>query len=372
MNKLATYIPALRSRKLLIVVVLAVVIAAGSVLIFGRFSTKAVATDLSVDTQKTQQPAAALTVAVATATHAQWPATLEASGTIAPWQEAVIGAQISGLRLAEIRVNVGDQVKRGQTLAIFDADLLLADEARLKASWQQAEANRQRAIQLKDSGGMSDQEILQYITQAEVAKAQLQSVQLQLRYAEVVAPDDGVISARSATLGAVSNTGQELFRMIRKNRLEWRGELSAAQLGQAKPGQEIGLALPDGSLATARVRKTAPSLDRQTRLGIVYADVDSGSAARAGMYVKGSIVLAQSPAIIVPAASVVIRDGRSYVPKMAEADRVALQVVTVGRRQGDFVEIASGIDVGDRVVAQGAGFLNDGDKVRVIVTAEKE
>ncbi|QHB55395.1 efflux RND transporter periplasmic adaptor subunit [Ralstonia solanacearum] len=355
-----TSTPAILGRKYLIPVALAAVVAAAGILFLAPRSTA---------TAAPEQPATALTVTVAAAAQAQWPVTLDASGAIAPWQEAVIGAQVSGLRLAEIRVNVGDVVKRGQVLAVFDADLLRADEARLKAAWEQAEANRQRALRLKGSGGMSEQEVLQYVTQAEVSKAQLRTTQLQLRYAEVTAPDDGVISARSATVGTVSNSGQELFRMIRQSRLEWRGELTAAQLAQVKPGQRISLALPDGTGATARVRQTAPSLDGQTRLGLVYADIEPGSAARAGMYAKGSVGLAQSPAVIVPAVSVVIRDGRSYVPKLAGADRVTLQAAAVGRRQGDAVEIVSGIAQGDKVVVQGAAFLNDGDVVRVAAAA---
>ena len=360
MNKPTPYTSAIFSRKVLIPIALSAVVAAAGLLFLAPHSAA---------TAAPEQPAAALTVTVAAAAQAQWPATLDASGAIAPWQEAAIGAQVAGLRLAEIRVNVGDEVKRGQVLAVFDADLLRADEARLKATWQQAEANRQRALQLKSSGGISQQDVLQYETQAEVSKAQLRTTQLQLRYAEVTAPDDGVISARSATVGTVSNSGQELFRMIRQSRLEWRGELTAAQLAQVKPGQRTGLALPDGSAATAKVRQTAPSLDGQTRLGLVYADLEPGSAARAGMYAKGSVVLAQSAAVIVPAVSVVIRDGRSYVPKLVGANRVTLQAVTVGRRQGDAVEIVSGVAPGDRVVVQGAAFLNDGDVVRVATAA---
>jgi RND family efflux transporter MFP subunit len=316
------------------------------------------------------QPAAALTVTVAAATEAQWPAVLEASGAIAPWQEAVIGAQVSGLRLADLRVNVGDRVKRGQVLASFDANLLRADEARLDATWQQAEANRQRALALKGSGGISEQDVLQYVTQANVAKAQLQSAQLQLRYAEVTAPDDGVISARSATVGAVSGTGQELFRMIRQSRLEWRGELTAEQLAQVKAGQRIGLALPDGTAAAAKVRQLAPGLDSQTRLGLVYADIEPGSSARAGMYAKGQLTLATRPAVTVPAVSVVVRDGRSYVPKLVDGDRISLQAVTVGRRQGEAVEILAGIHSGEKAAVQGAGFLNDGDRVRVVAAKD--
>lgn len=310
-------------------------------------------------------PVAALTVTLAAAGQAQWPTMLGASGAIAPWQEAVIGAQVAGLRLTDVRVNVGDRVRRGQVLAVFDTDMLRADEARLKASWQQAEANRQRALQLQGTGGISEQDVLQYVTQANMAKAQLDNAQLQVRYGQVTAPDDGIISARTATVGAVSGSGQELFRIIRQGRLEWRGELTAAQMAQIKTGQCIGLALPDGATASARVRQAAPSLDSQTRLGIVYADLEPGSTARAGMYAKGSVTLAQSTAVTVPAVSVIVRDGRSYVPKVSNDRRVSLQAVSVGRRQEGAVEILSGIKPGDQVAVQGAGFLNDGDIVRV-------
>lgn len=360
-NVLLARLPILGSKRLLIAS-LCVVAVAGAALFLATHS---------VATPAPTKPAAAMTVTVAPAAEAEWPVLLEASGAIAPWQEAVIGAQVSGLRLADIRVNVGDRVRRGQVLASFDADLLRADETRVKATSQQAEANRQRALMLKGTGGISEVEVLQYVTQADVAKAQLQTTQLQLRYAEVVAPDDGVISARSATLGAVSVSGQELFRMIRQSRLEWRGELTALQLAQIKPGQRVRVALPDGSTATAHVRQAAPSLDAQTRLGIVYADIDSGSGARAGVYAKGSVVLAQSRAVVVPVASLVIRDGRNYVLKLVGADRVARQAVTVGRRQNDGVEILAGITVGERVVVQGAGFLNDGDVVRVVPSTKE-
>ncbi|MQQ35941.1 efflux RND transporter periplasmic adaptor subunit [Pseudomonas sp. SZ57] len=311
------------------------------------------------------QPVAALTVTVTAATVLHWPSVIEASGSVAPWEEAVIGSQVSNLRLNDMRVNVGDYVKRGQLLATFDADLLSADESRLKANWREAESNRNRAVQLKGTGSMSDQEVLQYETQAEVDKALLTGTQLQLRYARVIAPDDGVISARTATVGAVYGNGQELFRLIRQSRLEWRGELNAAQLTSIKAGQHITLDLPDGSAATATVRELAPSLDNQTRLGLAYADIEPGSTARAGMYAKGLIGLSESPVVVVPAASVVIRDGRSYVARLLDQNRIKMQAVAVGRRQASEVEIVSGIGETDKVVVQGAGFLNDGDLVRI-------
>lgn len=335
--------------------------------------------------KKTAVPAAAiaaLTVQSATAREVPWPATLDASGAIAPWQETVVGTQVAGLRLVELRVNVGDTVRRGQLLARFDADTLHADCDQLQAALDQAVAqaaqattNRDRALKLQGSGGISEQEVLQHVTQADsaraqvgAARAQLASRRLQLRHAEVLSPDDGVISARSATLGAVGTVGQELFRLIRQGRLEWRGELTATQFSQAERGQQVVLALPDGRSVEARVRQLAPTLDAQTRLGLVYADLAAGGPARAGMYAGGSILLAQRPALVVPAASLLLRDGRTHVLKLTgtqRMQRVVLQTVVAGRRRADEAEIVQGLAAGERVVARGAGFLNDGDMVRL-------
>lgn len=330
------------------------------------------------------QPVTTLTVTRVTPQWRQWSATIEAAGTLAPWQEAVIGAQLSGLRLIDVRANVGDAVKRGQLLARFDTGMLAADMAQLKANLaqakataKQAETNKQRVLQLANkAGSLSRQEVLRYETEAETSrtqveavKAQLAAKQLQLRYTEVLAPDDGVISARQATLGTVAASGQELFRLIRQNRLEWRGELTAAQMAQVRPGLRISLSLPDGSRAEASVRQLAPTLDTQSRLGLVYADLVPGSKARSGMYVAGRVLLAESPALTVPAASVVIRDGRSYVVKLQNDEavaRVSLQPVDIGRRQGAEIEIVQGLSDTDCVVFDGAGFLNDGDLVQVV------
>lgn len=325
------------------------------------------------------RPVAALTVTSAVATGLQWAQTLRASGPVAAWQEAIVGAEIAGQRLIELRVNVGDSVQRGQVLARFNTQTLRAQEAELvavleqaKATQAQAESDKARAVRLKSMQAMSEQQIANAITQENIAKAQtsaaqarLDALRLQIAQATVVSPSDGVISSRTATLGAVGAAGGELFRLILDNRLEWRGALTARQLKHVAPGQPITLTLPDDSKATARVRQTSPALDAQ-RMAIVYADIEPGSQAHVGMYADGAIALAQTPAVVVPAASVVIRDGRSYVFKLPDnANKVLQQDVDIGRRQGGEVEIVKGLDAGQRVVALGAGFLNDGDIVRL-------
>jgi len=309
---------------------------------------------------------AALTVTTATPRRVTWPDVLIAQGAIAPWEEASIGTQIGSYQLIEVRANVGDQVRRGQVLARLNAALLRAEEAQLLARHAQANANDRRARGLQDAGGISDQEALQFATEARTASALLAAKRLELHYTFIRAPDDGVISARGATTGAVVPAGQELFRMIRQNRLEWRGELTAQQISVARRDQGITLSLPDGSMARAKIREFAPTLDAASRLGIVYADILPGSRARAGMYANGAIAVGESQALTVPAECVVIRDGRSYVMRVSKPGKtsdVALRAVTTGRRNGDRVEIVRGLTGTETLVQRGAAFLDDGDVV---------
>jgi RND family efflux transporter MFP subunit len=343
------------------------------------------ATPLALADETAPAAAPALTVTLAQPQTQQWAETINASGAIEAWQEASVSAQIGGQRIADVSAEVGDVVKKGQTLARLDSEVLNAELAELQAALAQAEAsrseafaNRDRAEGLRGKGALSEQDILKVLTQAEVAetqvtaaRARLNTQRLRLSYAEIVAPDDGVITARSAMLGAVTQAGQELFRMIRQQRLEWRSELTAEQVVKVSEQAPIDLILPDGSSASATLRSISPAMTSGSRLALVYADLVPGSRARAGMYAQGTIMLAPKPALIVPAGSVVIRDGRSIVftiPTDARTDivRIAARVVVVGRRHKGQIEIISGLSLDDRLVAQGAGFLSDGDVVRIV------
>jgi RND family efflux transporter MFP subunit len=322
------------------------------------------------DEQSAKQPRPALNVTVAKPERVTWPVTIEASGAVTPWEEASVGTQIGSYQLIDVRVNVGDQVRRGQVLARLNPALLRAEEAQLAARDAQARANDARARGLQSVGGISEQEALQFATEAKTAAALLAAKRLELEYTAIRAPDDGVITARTATVGAVVPAGQELFRLIRKNRLEWRGELTATQLASIAKGQQVALRLADGTGAKGVVRETAPSLDAQSRVAIVYADLAPGSRARAGMYVAGRIAVGERSALIVPAECVIVRDGRNYVAEAVAAGattRVTFRAVEPGRRNGDLIEILRGIAGGARLVRRGGAFLNDGDVVRIVV-----
>lgn len=329
--------------------------------------------------QAPASPRPALTVTAAPAVERSWPAVIEASGAIAPWQEATVAARVAGLPLIEIRADVGDRVRRGQLLARYDDSTVRADLARAEAglaaaqaSAQAAEANRDRALGLQATGAISAQDLLQSKTTAMTAVAQvaqaraaLESARLTLAHTRVLAPDDGVVSSRSATLGAVAGSGTELFRLIRQNRLEWRAELGPTQLARVTPGMTASLKLPDGSTATGKVRSVAPALDGGSRLGIAYVELAPGSHARAAMFASGRLEAGARNVVTVPAESVVIRDGRSFVATL-EGTRVRLRPVETGAGRDGLVEITRGLDAGASVVARGAGFLHEADVVRVV------
>ena len=345
---------------------------------------------------KSDPPAAvqrpALTISSALPARTLLPRTLSAQGDMAAWQEASVGTESNGLKLDAVLVNVGDGVRRGQVLARFDPRSVQADLAQSRASLQEArataaeaEGNARRARSLSESGALSRQEVEQYATaqqtaQARVAAAEamLQTRQLRLQHAVVLAPDDGVISARSATVGAVVGAGTELFRLVRQGRLEWRAEVLASDLPLLAPGTRARVTAASGAVVDGTVRKTGPTVDPETRKLLVYVDVPAMARTTAGgqaggqplvlpgMFARGDFLLGESAALTVPQESVVVRDGFSYVFAVGADQRVQLRKVQVGRRVGDQVEVLGGLDAQQAVAVQGAGLLNDGDLVRVV------
>jgi RND family efflux transporter MFP subunit len=337
----------------------------------------------AADDKKAAPAAAARPALSVTTTQPQrstLPLKIAANGNIAAWQEAIIGTEANGLRLADVRVNVGDTVKRGQVLATFAPDMMQADVAQIRAMVAEAEAalaeaavNAKRARELQASGALSDQQINQYLTAERTAQARLDAQRaqanvqaLRLRQTQVLAPDDGVISARSATVGAVLPAGAELFRMIRQGRLEWRAEVAAAELAQLKPGQRVSVTPSGGEPIAGKVRMLAPTVDAATRNGIVFVDLAPSRFARAGMFARGEFDIGTGQGLTLPQSAVLLRDGFAYVLRVGADFKVSETKVAVGRRVGERIEITGGLDANARVVASGGGFLSDGDTVRVV------
>jgi RND family efflux transporter MFP subunit len=373
-------------------------VAAGAAALAAAATLLLVATGGSraADDPKAAAPAKpALTVSTAAPRRVELPITLAANGNIAAWQEASVGAESGGQRLTEVRVNVGDRVRKGQVLATFAADTLRAESAQARAGLAEAEAaaaeaaaNAERARSLQATGALSASQINQYLTAEKTAQARVQAArasfeaqQVRLNQAQVLAPDDGVISARTATVGAVIGNGTELFRLIRQGRLEWRAEVTSTELGRVQAGTLAQVTAASGARLEGRVRTIGPTVDPQSRAALVYVDLqplgvsrgipDFGSA-RAGMFGRGEFQLGSSTAVTVPQAAVVLREGFSYLMRVQPDGRVQQLKVQTGRLVQGQVEITSPLPPDTRVVASGGSFLNDGDLVRVVDTPARD
>ena len=351
-----------------------------TVAVAGALASLAAVSVRAADEKKPAAAKPALTVTVTQLQPASLPVRLAANGSIAAWQEAIVGTEAIGLRLADVKVNVGDVVKRGQVLATFAADTVTADLAQTRAAVAEAEAtaaeaaaNAQRARELQPTGALSAQQHQQYLTAERTAQARLEAQraaarvqQLRLQQTQVLAPDNGVISARSATVGAVLPAGQELFRLIRGGRLEWRAEVPASEMAPLKSGMAVHLVAANGETLEGRLRIVAPTVDAQTRNGLVYVDLPAAGNAKAGMFARGEFELGNQQAMTLPQSAVLLREGFSYALRVGADSKVTQVKVKTGRRSGDRIQILDGLRPEDRVVATGGGFLGDGDTVRVV------
>ena len=356
-------------------VALAAVLAAGVVVWFQRPAAAA-------DAPAAKAPSV-LTVSVVAAETETWPEIVQGSGPLAAWQEIIVSPETGGLRIAELLVDVGARVRRGDLLARLADDSVQADlrkqqaaVERARATLVQALSNLQRAQMVEGSGALSAQKVDDYrisvaTSRAELAsaEAELDSIRLKLRQTRIVAVDDGIVSSKSAVLGNVVTAGAELFRLVRQGRVEWRPELDARQLPTLRAGQRAHVSLPSGELVEGRVRLVGPTLSTSTGRATVYVSLATGGSARAGMFANGSIELEPRPAQTLPQTAVTLRDGRAYVYLLGPGDKVSSRPVTTGRRQGSRVEV-DGLPAGARVVADGGAFLSEGAQVSVVSTAE--
>ena len=330
-------------------------------------------------------PRSVLTVTSTAPSRLSWPNTVTASGAIAAWQEAIIGTQTGGLQVVAIYVDVNSEVRAGKLLAELASDAaqaelrrLVANLAAARATSSQAKSNVERARIAKQGSAISDQSYNEYLiaeqtAQANVdaASAQVDAQRIVLARTRIVAVDDGLITTRSVVLGKVVQTGDELFRMIRQNRLEWQAEVDAGQMSKVQPGQYAKVKLPTGEEISGRVRIASPSLSTSSGRGIVYVSL-SDKAAHAGMFANGQIETGVSPALTVPQSAIATADGYHYLFKLEENNRVRRLAIKTGRRQDDRVEIVEGLDENTHIVATGAAFLADGDLVTVAANPASE
>jgi RND family efflux transporter MFP subunit len=329
------------------------------------------------------KPVAAFAVSVARVQAQDIPRSVLVSGPVSAWEEMQLGVEVSGLRVTSLLVDVGQSVRKGELLLQLDHRSLDAELAQADASLHEAEAGASLARSQLARGELLVKD--KYISATQVdelragrvqgdarvgtARAMRDTAALRRSFADLRAPDAGVISKRLVQPGQVVAAGSELLRLIRQGRLEWRAELAEAELGRVKPGDRIQLATRDGKTVIGQVRAVSPGVDASTRTGTVYADLPDPQGLQPGTYLQGRIDTGVGQGLTVPAATVVQRDGHPNVFTV-DAKGIAHRVrIRTGGIANGQVEVLEGLKAGDAVVEQGAGFLGDGDSVRIVEAA---
>jgi HlyD family secretion protein len=304
------------------------------------------------------------------------------NGEARPVRDLQVMAPATGVRILQLLVDEGDTVRQGQAMARLDTNLATAQTRAAQASVAEAESNSvrargeyERAESIRDSGALSTEAIEQRRAAAiaadarlAAARAQLAEVNARLGGGYVRAPASGLVIDRTAEVGR-SVDGQVLFRIAAGNDLEVAAQVAESDALALEVGQTATFTLVDGSTIEARLRRGPASIDSRTRTGEALFQLPQGSRVRAGMYLRGEAHLAPRNVIAVPQSSVLYDQGQAFVYVLGPTGENGESEVTranilVGARDGDWVEVVTGLDLNQRVVGSGAAFLQSGDNVR--------
>jgi len=330
------------------------------------------------------------------------------SGTLVAREEAQVAAQIEGLTIVEIHAEDGDTVAAGQALARLDssqieaqmaqndaatarADAAIAqaksaiEQAQAQVSWASDDYDRAAKLgpQVMAAATIEQRETALRTARAQFAVAQhalavaeadrksrdgeRRELQVKLAETEVKAPVGGLISRRTARLGAAAGgAGEPLFRIIKDGAVDLEAEAPEQALPRLAVGMSAELALPGvADKVAGTVRLISAEVDKASRTGKVRIALAPGAPAHIGGFASAEIVVSRSQGVGVP-ASAVARDAAGARALVVRDGVVEQRKVTVGVADGDAVEIAGGVKAGEMVVARAAAFLRPGDRVTAV------
>jgi RND family efflux transporter MFP subunit len=313
---------------------------------------------------------------------------LSLPGTVQANYDAPIYARTSGY-LKRWLVDIGTPVKAGQVLAEIDAPELDQQLRQAQADLANAQANQKisgitadRWQGLRDTDSVSKQEADEKISLAATGTAQLQAAQANLQrlrelsgFKKIVAPFDGVVTARNTDVGqlitAGSSSGPELFRIADTRKLRLYVRVPQTYAGLMQPNLEADVQFPDrpGATYKAKLERTSSALDATSRTLLAQLIVDNAkNELLPGGYVEVHFNLPAAVAgtsFKLPANVLLFRGDGLQVATVDSQNRVALKQVTIGRDYGSELEIVHGLSANDDVILSPPDSLVDRAQVRV-------
>jgi membrane fusion protein (multidrug efflux system) len=317
-------------------------------------------------------------------------------GTVAAWYQAPIFAQVSGYVHAWY-ADYGATVKAGQLLATIDTPSLDAQYAAAQADLRVAQANYRLAVTtarrwqaLEGTVAVSQQEVDVQTAGAEARKAELEAAQQNLaRYAaleefkRVVAPFDGVVTARLTDVGSYVNAAggdvsvrgasTELFTVADVHALRVFVSVPQDYANELLPGLTAMIHLPSqpGNLIEAKYLTTARAFSANTRTAVTELTVDNSNRALwPGTYVDVTFQVPSDPNVLtMPEQALIFRAAGTQVALVDANNRVHLRDITLGQNLGSTVQVTSGLSRGDKLVNNPPAGLLDGETVQPVTPA---
>jgi HlyD family secretion protein len=311
---------------------------------------------------------------------------LTAAGVLISREEVAVNPELSGYRVAAVFVEADAQVRAGQPLAQLDDTLLrsqIAQQTALVA--QQQVAAEQADVQAKNVAGLDDQGVLSAEQidlrrfQARSAHAalaaqtaQLHDLQTRDERMTIRAPTGGLVLERNVRPGDVAAGGggsTPMFRMARDGLIELQAQPPEGVISAIHVGDAVEVELPDGSRVGGTVRLISPSIDPQTKLGLVRIRLPMLPSLRAGGFGQATFGGAARLAAAVPESAIRYDADGASVMMVDAGSRVRQIFVKTGLHSGGFVELLQGPPVGSRVLLGAAEFVLQGDLVKPILAS---
>lgn len=238
---------------------------------------------------------------------------------------------------------------------------LQAAQASLNAARLAASQTRQRMLVIQQGGSQQDVAIAR-ANAAEIA-GQIQQLNVQIAQTIIRAPDEGLITKRLAHIGDVVSPGKAMFEMIRRGQLELQAQVTQEDLATIRVGNAA--VVTDGTRTVGgQVWEISPVVDPATRLATVRIRIPLRAGFLPGMFARADITTGTKSVLLVPDAAVLSDGAHSYV-FIYDHGIVRKRNITIGDHIGATTQIVAGVTTGEPIVVAGAGFLNDGDAVRL-------
>jgi HlyD family secretion protein len=297
---------------------------------------------------------------------------VEASGLLVSREEAAVGSELSGYRVARLYADEGDWVRAGQPLAQLDATLLRAQVDQQAALTAQAQAEAKRVAGLDGQGVLSQEQIETRRYQAKAQEAALNELRTRVSRMTITAPVSGQVLQRGVQPGQIAGGGTTpWFTIARDGLVELDAEVNEADLAGVRPGQPAQVSLPGGQSVSGVVRLVSPRVDSNSRLGRVRVRLPVRPDLRPGGFGRATFGASGGAVTAIPEAAIRYEADGLYVMTVDSNNRAHQTPVKIGQKGGGWAQMVQGPPAGTRIVLGGASFVTDGDVIRPAATTQQ-